>query len=284
MAAVLLLSACDNSKNGSDAYGNFEALDLLVAAESSGKLLAFDLEEGEELISGQYVGQIDTMQLYLKKQQLLAAIRTVRTKFASIDAQGMAQMVQHEILEKELIRIDKLLEDGAATIKQRDDLIGRMEVIEAQVAALETQKSTVSAELQTYKVQVAQVEDQLLRTRVMNPIDGVVLQKYKMAGEIVGAGQNLYKIADLSSLILRVYVSGDQLSSLKIGEEVAVLIDGSEDLEEMTGKITWISSQAEFTPKIIQTREERVTLVYAVKVRVQNDGRLKIGMPGEIKL
>ena len=192
--------------------------------------------------------------------------------------------MQMENLEREYNRLLNLLEDGAATSKQKDDMDGNIKVLKAQIAALETQKATISAERNTLKIQIAQVNDQIKRSQVKNPISGVVLQKYKEQGEIVGAGQNLYKIADLDKLILRVYVSGDQLSTVKIGEEVTVRIDGTEGIEELPGLVTWVSSQAEFTPKIIQTKEERINLVYAVKVVVENDGMLKIGMPGEIKL
>ncbi len=281
---ILITQGCANDKDQSDAFGSFEAVDVMVAAESAGKLLTFTLEEGEKIEAGQTVGTIDTMQLHLKKQQLYAGIRTVKTKYGTIDAQKTAYKVQYVNLERELKRVENLLEDGAATSKQKDDIEGNMKLIKAQISALETQKATIAAERNSLIIQIEQVNDQISRAIIENPVSGVVLQKYKEQGEIVAPGMNLYKIADLNDLILRVYISGDQLSSVKIGEEVTVRIDGSEEIEELHGKVTWISSQAEFTPKIIQTKEERVNLVYAVKVLVANDGRLKIGMPGEIKL
>lgn len=280
---IMISQACANDKDLSDAYGSFEAVDVMVAAESAGKLLSFTLEEGEKIEAGKAVGIIDTMQLYLKKQQLYAGIRTINTKYGTLEAQKSAYNVQLENLERELERVESLLEDGAATGKQKDDIQGNKKVINAQLAALETQKSTIAAERAGMNTQIDQLNDQISRGIIKNPITGVVLQKYKEAGEIVGPGQNLYKIANLNELILRVYVSGKQLSSVKIGEQLTVRIDGPEGIEELQGKVSWVSSEAEFTPKIIQTREERINLVYAVKVIVKNDGRLKIGMPGEIK-
>jgi HlyD family secretion protein len=186
-------------------------------------------------------------------------------------------------MEREYKRITNLVNDGAATTKQKDDLEGNMELLNSQIKVLATQKSTIAAERNSFHVQIEQVNEQIKRSLIRNPINGVVLQKYKQAGEIVAPGQTIYKIANIDKLILRAYISGEQLSQVKIGQIVTVRIDGEEDIEEHEGKVTWVSSQAEFTPKIIQTREERVNLVYAFKVEVINDGRLKIGMPGEIK-
>jgi len=280
---VLVLSSCNNEQDASDAYGNFEAVDVMVASESQGKLLSFDLEEGQRISVDEIVGVIDTMQLYLKKQQFLASIKTVQTKSRTLNAQKDSYGVQLENLSREYKRIQNLLKDGAATSKQKDDVEGNMKLIKSQIVALETQKSTIAAESNSLKIQINQVNDQISKASVTNPIDGVVLQKYKEAGEIVGSGQNLYKIADLSELILRAYVSGGQLSRVEIGKEMIVRIDSESGIEELSGTVTWISSEAEFTPKIIQTKEERVNLVYAIKVIVKNDGRLKIGMPAELK-
>ncbi len=174
------------------------------------------------------------------------------------------------------------MEGGAATSKQQDDISGQVALLEAQIAATESQKSSVYAERKTLEVQIRQVEDQLLKCAIKNPIDGILLTKYKEEGEIAAAGQPLYKMADMSELILRAYVSGSQLSSLTTGGSVSVRFDEAQGMEELSGVVSWISPRAEFTPKIIQTREERVNLVYAIKVMVPNDGRLKIGMPGEV--
>ena len=281
--AVLVLSSCNNDEDSSDAYGNFEAVDVMVAAESQGKLLAFAIEEGQTISKDEIVGAVDTMQLFLKKQQFIAGIKTVQTKSRTLNAQIDSYKVQEENLEREYNRIRNLLEDGAATSKQRDDVEGSLKLIKTQILALETQRATIAAEINSLEIQIDQVNDQISRASIKNPVSGVVLQKYKEQGEVLAPGMSLYKIADMTELILRVYVSGDQLSSLTIGGEVTVRIDGQEGIEEMSGRVTWVSSQAEFTPKIIQTKEERVNLVYAVKVVTANDGRLKIGMPGEIK-
>jgi HlyD family secretion protein len=188
-----------------------------------------------------------------------------------------------ENLQRELERVKKLREDGAATEKQQDDLEGNIALVQAQINVQETQRATIAAERKSLQVQSEQLNEQISRMIVTNPSPGVVLQKYKQEGEIVAPGQILYKIAPLDRLILRAYISGSQLSQAKIGKEVTVRFDGSGGIEALPGTVTWIASEAEFTPRIIQTREERVNLVYAMKVEVKNDGRLKIGMPGEVK-
>jgi HlyD family secretion protein len=248
------------------------------------RLLSFNVEEGQKLEKGAVVGYLDTLQLYLKKEQLMAGVNTLNTKYKTLLAQVETQKVQAANLQREFKRVERLLEDGAATQKQYDDLKGNVALLNAQIEAMESQKATLSAEKQSIFIQGKQVSDQIRRSYLLNPTDGVVLQKYKEEGEIVAPGLPLYKIANIDRMILRAYVSGDQLSQVKIGNEVTVRIDGAEGIEELRGDITWIASQAEFTPKIIQTREERVNLVYAIKVVVENDGRLKIGMPGEVKL
>ena len=190
--------------------------------------------------------------------------------------------MQLDNLSREQNRIEKLLEGGAATPKQRDDIMGQVQLLEAQMAATESQKQAVFAERKTLEAKIRQVEDQLEKCTVRNPIDGTLLSKYREMGEMAVPGQPLYKMARLDELILRAYVTGRQLSTVKTGEEVKVRFDTAEGLGELRGIISWVSPTAEFTPKIIQTREERVNLVYAIKVIVPNDGRLKIGMPGEV--
>lgn len=280
---LFLLHACADDKGTSDAFGNFESISVMVAAESQGRIKSLSLEEGQKLAKDVSVGTIDTMQLHLRKMQMLAGIKTINTRANTIEAQIRSQQVQLENMQKELLRITKLLKDGAATAKQKDDMDAKITFLKSQIRAVETQRSTIVAEKNTLHIQIEQIDDLIARSAIINPLDGVVLQKYKFEGEIVGPGQSIYKIADLSKLILRAYISGKQLSQVKIGQMITVRIDGSNGIEELPGKLTWISSQAEFTPKIIQTREERVNLVYAVKVEVENDGTLKIGMPGEIK-
>ena len=279
----ILLAGCVNDEQASDAYGNFEAVDVLVSAEGQGKLLSFDVEEGERLPNGKTVAVIDTTQLYLQKEQVIATKRAVRSKYLTIEAQSATYNVQLENLDRELKRIENLLTGGTATGKQRDDILGNIALVESQLAALQSQKSTISAEEHTLLVQVKQIEDKIQKSMTINPVTGLVLEKYKQAGEVVAPGQPLYKIANVDQLTLRAYISGDQLSSVKVGDEVTVRFDGPGGIAETSGTVSWIASQAEFTPKIIQTREERVNLVYAIKVLVENDGNLKIGMPGEVK-
>jgi len=274
--------ACQPDGDKADAYGNFESTDVLVSAEVQGKIIRFDPVEGERLSRDQVVAVLDSTQLYLKKKQLLTGIASMRARLETLDAQVQAQKVQLENLQREQRRIDNLFEKGAATSRQRDDINGQVALLEAQIAASESQKASVRTEWSSVDVQIQQVEDQLRRCQVRNPEEGIMLSKYREAGEIAVPGQALYKLANLDELILRAYVTGNQLSQIKTGEPVTVQYDSPAGLARVSGQVTWISPQAEFTPKIIQTREERVSLVYAIKIRVPNDGTLKIGMPGEV--
>lgn len=282
-AAALMLSACNNEKDMSDAYGNFESIPVMVAGQGQGQLVSFSVEEGQQLKQQQAVGVIDTMQIHLQREQLQASMLALHTRLETVHAQTRSQKVQMENLKRELERVKKLREDGAATEKQQDDLEGNIALVQAQINVQETQRATIAAERKSLQVQSEQLDEQISRMIVTNPSPGVVLQKYKQEGEIVAPGQILYKIAPLDRLILRAYISGSQLSEAKIGQQVTVRFDGSEGIDEIPGTVTWIASEAEFTPRIIQTRDERVNLVYAMKVEVKNDGRLKIGMPGEVK-
>jgi HlyD family secretion protein len=281
---LLLIScvACRPEGDRADAYGNFESIDVLVSAEVQGKIIRFDPVEGERLSGDQVVAVLDSTQLYLKKKQLLTGIASSRARLATLEAQVEAQKVQLENLRREQVRIDNLFEKGAATSRQRDDIHGQVALLEAQIAASESQKASVRTEWSSVDVQIQQVEDQLHKCQVRNPREGVMLSKYREAGEIAVPGQALYKLANMDELILRAYVTGDQLSQLETGEPVTVQYDSPEGLAQVRGEVTWISPQAEFTPKIIQTREERTSLVYAIKITVPNDGKLKIGMPGEV--
>lgn len=279
---LLSFAACSNQEEVSDAYGNFEAIEVMVASETQGRIVSFEPEEGASLRENQVAVLIDTTQLYLKKIQLESGFSSLGTRVQTLEAQVRASQVQMSNLEREKKRIQKLVEGGAASTMQQDDIEGQIALLEAQILTTESQKSSVYAERKTLEVQIRQVEDQITKCSVRNPVSGIVLTKYKEAGEIAAPGQPLYKVADLDELILRAYVSGNQLSSLEIGKEVRVLFDGQDGMRESSGVVSWISSRAEFTPKIIQTREERVNLVYALKVKVKNDGSLKIGMPGEV--
>jgi HlyD family secretion protein len=281
-AVLSTLLACNNQEDQADAYGNFEAIEVMISAESQGRILVFEPMEGAKLDKGQVTVVIDTVQLHLKRVQLESGVASLGPKITTLDAQVNANQVQLKNLEREKKRIDKLVEGGAATSKQKDDIEGQIALLNAQITAIESQKASVFAERNTLKVQIEQVEDQIARSMIRNPKDGVMLSKYKEQGEIAAPGQALYKMANMDELILRAYVSGNQLSEVIIGHSVKVRFDVADGMEERTGLVSWVSPSAEFTPKIIQTREERVNLVYAIKVVVSNDGSLKIGMPGEV--
>ncbi len=286
-ASLFFLTACEETENGVDAYGNFETTEVIVSSEANGKLLQFDVEEGMQLKVGKMVALIDSVQLHLKKLQLKAAIKTVGTKLQDSKPQIDVLKEQKRVLLREKKRVEELLRDEAATQKQLDDIVGQLDILDKQIAATSSTTKTVnrgiSGEIEPLRAQIDQINDQLSRCYLYNPVDGVVVQKYAEAFEMTGAGKPLYKIAKLDEMILRAYVSGAQLSEARIGQEVWVYIDESEEsMKEMKGTISWISDKAEFTPKIVQTKEERVSLVYAVKIKVKNDGSIKIGMPGEV--
>jgi HlyD family secretion protein len=283
--AIALLTAASCSGNGdkSDAYGNFESTEIVISAEASGKLLRFDVEEGSSIEAGTVIGYIDTVQLALKREQLLATQQSVRSKSANILAQIDVVQEQKNVTLIEKQRLEKLFKENAATQKQLDDVNGQLNVLDKQMASIESQNASVLSDIRSLESQIRQVNDQIRKSIIINPVKGTVLTKFAEPFEVIGFGKPLYKIADLSTMFLRVYISGDQLPKVKIGEKVEVLIDQNKtENTKLEGEISWISSKAEFTPKIIQTKQERVNMVYAVKVRVTNDGSLKIGMPGEI--
>jgi HlyD family secretion protein len=286
-AVTLLLFSCNNGKLQSDAAGNFEAEETVVSAEANGKILAFTISEGEVLTAGQAVGYIDSTQLWLTRLQLVQSRKAILSGRPDIQT-------QLESLQKELAnavsdrnRIENLVKGEVASQKQLDDANTRVAVlqarIDAQKSALSTSSNALTEQGGTVEVQLAAIEDQLRKCRIVNPVAGTVLAKYAEPFEMTAQGKPLYKIADLTNLYIRIYVSETQLSQIKLGQKAEVLIDSDKkEYKKYEGTISWISSKAEFTPKIIQTKEERVTLVYAVKVLVKNDGYLKIGMPGEV--
>ncbi len=284
-AALIILSSCKNTEPDAFAFGNFESEEIIVSAESSGKLMEFSVSEGLKLEVGDYCGYIDTTQLYLKKLQLTSGIRSVSARLLQLDKQLMVNEVSMNNLLREKNRVVSLLGGGAATTKQLDDLNGQIDVLRAQTDASKAQKSVLHAERESLEIQILQLNDLIAKSIIHSPSQGIVLEKYLYTGELAVAGKPLFKIADLSELMLRVFVSGNQLEQIKIGSEVDVFIDGQDDsLRKFRGTLVWISGKSEFTPKIIQTRDERVNLVYAVKIRVVNDGSLKIGMPAEMRL
>jgi HlyD family secretion protein len=276
------LFSCNNEKQEVDAYGNFEAVEVILSAETAGVIVNFPMGEGDRLKEGQLVVSIDTIQLFLQKEQLLSGKLSLGARITTLDAQVHANRVQLENLEREKKRIDKLVEGGAATSKQKDDIEGQIELMKAQITATESQKASVYSESKTLDIQISQVMDKIERCKVKSPLEGIILTKFKEQGELASPGLPLCKVANMDELILRAYISGKQLSSLKTGTQVRVLFDVEQGEDETSGIVSWISPRAEFTPKIIQTKEERVNLVYAIKVVVPNDGTLKIGMPGEV--
>ena len=286
--AAAFLIGCSNGNGDFDATGTFESEEIIVSSEATGKLIFFDVEEGFEIKQNQIVGIVDTTQLHLKKKQLLSSITAVLSKQPDISAQLAALQQQIETAEIEKKRIENLVKLDAATTKQLDDINSQLEVLNKQYTAAKSSLTITKQGLQSETLpliaQVEQIEDQIKKSYITNPIDGTVLTRYAKLDEITSNGKALYKIADLSGMTLRAYVDGDQLGQIKLGQKVKVYIDkGEGDQKEMSGEIYWVSSKAEFTPKTIQTKDERANLVYAIKVKVINDGYLKIGMHGEVK-
>jgi HlyD family secretion protein len=278
-----VISSCNPNTGTVDAYGNFEATETIVSAEATGKILKLDVTEGERIDSGRVVALIDTLTLHLNKEQLLASRRAVNSRSGNVIAQADVLKQQLKNLANDSVRIANLLEAGAATQKQFDDINGQMRVAEQQLKTVYAQNPGIASEIDVIDKQIEQVTYQLEKSVVVNPVQGTVLARYAEPAEVTAFGKPLYKIANLDTLVLRAYISGAQLPGLRIGQTVSVRFDkdGTEN-ERLPGTVSWISSTAEFTPKTIQTKEERVGLVYAVKILVHNDGRLKIGMPGEV--
>lgn len=287
LAAWVLIS-CNDEGGQFDASGSFEAEETIISAEATGIILRFDVEEGQKLRAGQYLGYIDTTQLHLKKLQLQSQVRSTLSQRPDISAQLASLRVQLESAEREQARFSNLVKAGAATRKQLDDVSAHTDMLKKQIAAQESALSittgSITSQTSPLKIQIRQIEDQLEKSRIVNPVDGTVLTTYAEANEMATPGKPLYKIADLSTVVLRAYVTGDQLPMLRLGQKVSVFVDsGPDEYRQLEGTVTWISDKAEFTPKTIQTRDERANLVYAVKIRVSNDGSLKLGMYGEVK-
>ena len=283
-----LLLACSNGNGDFDATGTFESEEVIVSSEAMGKLLKFDVEEGMILKQDQVVGLVDTTQLYLKKKQLESTIRSVLSKQPDIPKQLAAIQEQIATAEREIIRIENLVSSDAATTKQLDDINSQLDLLNKQYDATKSSltitKQGMRSETLPLIAQVEQIQDQINKSIIRNPIDGTVLTHYAMQDEVTSNGKALYKIADLSEMILRAYINGDQLGQVKLDQKVKVFVDkGDGEQKELAGEIYWVSSKSEFTPKTIQTKDERANLVYAIKVKVKNDGYLKIGMYGEIE-
>jgi HlyD family secretion protein len=289
LSVSALLFSCSNGKGDYDATGSFEATEIIVSSQANGRILELGLNEGDQLEQGQEVGLIDSTQLYLQKMSLLSNAKGVRAQQPDIKAQTAALQEQIKSLEREKARLGRLVTANAANQKQLDDIDSQLEVVRRQLSALTStlQKSSdnISAQSSTLDIQVAQLEDQLDKTRIVSPISGTVLNRYAEAGELATIGTPLFKIADTGILFLRAYVTNDQLAQIKLNGEVTVRVDdGHGGMKSYKGRINWISDKSEFTPKTIQTKNERANLVYALKIAVPNDGFLKIGMYGEVKL
>lgn len=278
------LFSCNNNDNKADGYGNFEATEITISAEANGKLEYLNLEEGDMLEPNTLVGLVDTTQLYFNKQQLITSKATTHSKSANVLSQISVLQAQLRTTLIEQKRIQNMFAENAATKRQVDEIEGKVDVIKEQIKGVQTQNSPIINEIASLNVQIKKINDQIKNSKIINPIKATVLAKYTEPNEITSFGKPLYKIANLSQMTLRVYISETQLPQIKLNQKVTVKIDNGNGMKSYPGTVSWISSVAEFTPKIIQTKEERVNLVYAVKVEVINDGGLKIGMPAEIWL
>ena len=287
---VTALSAVACGRGGDfDATGTFEATEVTVSAEAAGRILSFDIEEGDDLAAGKQIGAIDTVQLYLQKLQLERQRASVVSNRPDIAKQVASLREQIAKQQTERRRVENLLRDGAATTKQLDDIDAQIKVLdgqlEAQLSTLRNNAASIDENSSSIELQIARIEDQLAKCRIASPVAGTVLAKYSEAGELASVGRPLMKVADLDRIYLRAYFTSDQLAALKLGQEVTVTADfGGDSRIDYPGRIVWIASESEFTPKTIQTRDSRANLVYAVKIAVENDGRLKIGLYGEVEL
>lgn len=302
VGAAVLLTACNGNGNDFDASGTFEADEVIVSSELSGKITSFNLEEGMIIPKDSIIGTIDATNIALQKEQVEASIEALNQKTADVSPQVKllqdqiaVQKSQLDNLLHERTRIENLLKADAATQKQLDDINNNIDVLNKQINVTQqqinvqqnniaTQNRGILSESKPLSKRAAQLKDQLDKANIVNPVGGTVITKYAEAGEVTNAGKALYKIADLSEITLRAYITGGQLSEVKLGQQVKVLVDDGDDkYKEFPGIITWVSDKAEFTPKTIQTKEERANLVYAMKIKVKNDGTMKIGMYGEVK-
>jgi HlyD family secretion protein len=286
---LLTLNSCKKSTNDFDAAGTFEATEVIVSSEAMGKILNFDISEGQEVTENQVVGNIDSIQLYLKKQQIIASRKALQNRKPDTKKQLAALEQQIITAKSELKRIQNLVTANAVNQKQLDDINAQIAVLEKQQIALksslELTSSSLTDEDEAMQIQIKQIEDQLFKCRISSPIAGTVLTKYAEKGELASPGKALFKVADTQNIILRAYISSDQLSQIKIGQKVQIFSDsGEKESKQYEGIVSWIASKAEFTPKTIQTRDERANLVYAVKIGVKNDGLLKIGMYGNVRI
>ena len=276
-------TSCSNSEKKSDAYGNFEATEIIVAAQANGELLKFELQEGDILTKKQIVGLVDTIDLYLNKKLLNQQIHTISSNLVSINSEIEVQNQQLENNQINQSRIQKMYNQDAATKKQLDDINGLVDLNKKMITAVVSKKQNILDQINGVGIQIEQIDEAISKCIITSPSNGTVMVKYSEQGELAGVGKPLFKLADVKNIKLKAYISGAQLPDVKLGDVVEVVFDKSNTENSLTkGKVVWISSTAEFTPKTIQTKEERVNLVYAIKILVKNDGRIKVGMPGEV--
>lgn len=288
VAAVLLLSGCAHTSDF-DATGNFEATEITISAETSGRILSLRAQEGNQVHAGEELGAIDSLQLHLQRLQLQKQVSSIRSSKPDIERQVAALRSQIEQLQREKNRTEALLKDGATTSKSLDDINAQLEVLNAQLTAslssLRSNSAVLDENSSAVELQIAQTEDLLRKCRITSPINGTILSQYMHEGEFAVAGKPLFNVAALDTLQMRAYFTSVQLSDIRIGQRVRVYADfGADNQIEYPGVIRWIAQESEFTPKTIQTKDSRANLVYAVKIAVPNDGRLKIGLSGFIRL
>ena len=289
LSLAIILSACNNKNSNYDASGVFETTEIVVSAKGSGEILQFNIMEGQKVEAGQTLGVIDTTQLYWRKIQLQSNMKAMDSRQVNVSVQVAALQEQLATARREQQRFTQLLKDNAANQKQLDDINAQIATLEKQLAAqtetLKNSNNSITNEQQSLWAQIAQIDDQIKNSVIKSPISGTILAKFAEAGELAVQGKPLFKVADIDKMFLRAYISASQLTELKIGQQVKVYSDlGEKDRKEYEGVVSWISDKAEFTPKTIQTRDVRANLVYAVKIAVNNDGYIKKGMYGEVKI
>lgn len=285
---VLCLVSCNKNANY-DAQGSFEATEVIISSEATGRILNFDIEEGETVMADSVIGVIDSIQLHLQRKQLTAQLSALLSSRPDKEKQVASLREQISTQKRELLRIENMLKDGAATQKQYDDIKAQINIFENQLSAtlstLDNNTASINENAAALEVQIAALDDRIAKCCIISSINGTILSKYAEAGELASMGKPLMKVANLENIYLRAYFTSDQLSKVNLGDEVTVTADfGGDERYDYPGRVAWISSESEFTPKNIQTKDSRANLVYAVKIAVKNDGRLKIGLAGEVKL
>lgn len=285
---VLCLVSCNKNANY-DAQGSFEATEVIISSEATGRILNFDIEEGETVMADSVIGVIDSIQLHLQRKQLTAQLSALLSSRPDKEKQVASLREQISTQKRELLRIENMLKDGAATQKQYDDIKAQINIFENQLSAtlstLDNNTASINENAAALEAQIAALDDRIAKCCIISSINGTILSKYAEAGELASMGKPLMKVANLENIYLRAYFTSDQLSKVNLGDEVTVTADfGGDERYDYPGRVAWISSESEFTPKNIQTKDSRANLVYAVKIAVKNDGRLKIGLAGEVKL